>query len=65
MICLVFVVPEEMFSPHQAQQKGNVPSPDKTVSVLLKAGIRHVAVRKETWMHRDSTRCLFDNKIPN
>lgn len=52
-------------APHQVQQKGNIPSRDKTVSVLLKAGIRHVAVKKETQMHQDSTRCLFDNKIPN
>lgn len=52
-------------APHQVQRKGNVASQDRPVSVLLRAGVRHVAVRKETYMHQDSTRCLFDNKVPN
>lgn len=35
-------------APHQVEQEGNISSWGKTVSVLLKAGIRLVALRKET-----------------
>lgn len=50
---------------HRVHRKGTIPSGNETVSVVLKARISRVPVRRESWMHRDSMRCLFDNKMPN